>query len=770
MLTLRSQALDDWDGVDDSRTNFRSIYSPDSTRVQFYNRDGTQVPITREYVDFKLSGSYSIYNWELFFHAPLLIATKLTTNQRFEDARCWFHFIFDPTTRPGAFSPGKQTKPTQRFWNVRPFWEAEGEEIHSIHYLLRTEDLSEQFAEWREHPFKPFAVARLRQTAFMQSVVMRYLDNLIAWGDQQFALFTMESTNEATLLYVLASEILGRRPEKIPPRARPALQTYLSLLQQQVSLSLQQQGSAKPENRSSDAWRNFSDLMVAIEAYIAPAAVPSGSGTNSALGRMWVFCVPSNANLLKYWPLVASRLFNLRHCRDIEGVERKIPLWDPPIDPGLLVRAAAAGVDLASVVSDINAALPNYRFTVMLQKAVEICNEVMNFGAALLSTLEKKDAEGLALLRSQQELKLLQEMKSVKENGLEESTASREAAEKSQLVVEARRDHYRDIAFMLPREMAGMTLSSLAISQEMVAGISDALAAIVSLVPQFAAGTSGVYGSPVVITTEGGEQLGRAASASASLARSTAAVFASTAAALQTYAGFERRQEEWTLQETLANLELEQIEKQIAAAKIREAIAQTELDHHNLQTENAKNVDDYLKSKYTNQQLYGWLQAQLSSLYFQAYKLAFDVAKKAERAFRHELGLDNSNYVQFGYWDSLKKGLMAGERLQSDLRRMEVAYLDRNRREFEITKHVSLLALNPVALIILKAVGECEVEIPERLFDADYPGHYMRRIKSLGLSIPCVAGPYTSVNCTLTQLSSKVRLAELGPNQLQRPG
>ena len=225
-----------------------------------------------------------------------------------------------------------------------------------------------------------------------------------------------------------------------------------------------------------------------------------------------------------------------------------------------------------------------------------------------------------------------------------------------------------------------------------------------------------------------------------------------------------------TLQETLANLELEQIEKQIAAAKIREAIAQTELDHHNLQTENAKNVDDYLKSKYTNRQLYGWLQAQLSSLYFQAYKLAFDVAKKAERAFRHELGLDNLNYVQFGYWDSLKKGLMAGERLQSDLRRMEVAYLDRNRREFEITKHVSLLALNPVALIILKAVGECEVEIPERLFDADYPGHYMRRIKSLGLSIPCVAGPYTSVNCTLTQLSSKVRLRQLGPNQLQRPG
>jgi hypothetical protein len=45
-------------------------------------------------------------------------------------------------------------------------------------------------------------------------------------------------------------------------------------------------------------------------------------------------------------------------------------------------------------------------------------------------------------------------------------------------------------------------------------------------------------------------------------------VFASTAAALQTYAGFERRQEEWTLQETLANRELDQIEKQISALSI----------------------------------------------------------------------------------------------------------------------------------------------------------------------------------------------------------
>jgi hypothetical protein len=44
------------------------------------------------------------------------------------------------------------------------------------------------------------------------------------------------------------------------------------------------------------------------------------------------------------------------------------------------------------------------------------------------------------------------------------------------------------------------------------------------------------------------------------------------------------------------------------------------------------------------------------------------------------------------------------------------------------------------------------------LFDTDYPGHYMRRVKSVSLSIPVVVGPYNSVNCTLTLLRDKTRV------------
>jgi hypothetical protein len=200
-----------------------------------------------------------------------------------------------------------------------------------------------------------------------------------------------------------------------------------------------------------------------------------------------------------------------------------------------------------------------------------------------------------------------------------------------------------------------------------------------------------------------------------------------------------------------------QIDQQYLAAELRKQITEKELANHRRQIENAREVDEFLHDKYTNQELYGWMIGQLATLYFQSYQLAYDLAKRAERAFRHELGLRDSSFIQFGYWDSLKKGLLAGERLFHDVKRMEVAYLDQHRREYEITKHVSMLRLDPLALIKLRETGTCIVGVPEAAFDLDFPGHYMRRIKSVSVSIPCVTGPYTGVSCTLTLLRSSVR-------------
>jgi hypothetical protein len=102
--------------------------------------------------------------------------------------------------------------------------------------------------------------------------------------------------------------------------------------------------------------------------------------------------------------------------------------------------------------------------------------------------------------------------------------------------------------------------------------------------------------------------------------------------------------------------------------------------------------------------------------------------------------------------------LLSGEKLQYDLRRLETAYLEQNRREFELTKHVSLALLDPLALVKLRETGRCFFKLPEEIFDLDYPGHYFRRIKSVSLTLPCVVGPYTTISCTLRLLKNSIRI------------
>ena len=137
------------------------------------------------------------------------------------------------------------------------------------------------------------------------------------------------------------------------------------------------------------------------------------------------------------------------------------------------------------------------------------------------------------------------------------------------------------------------------------------------------------------------------------------------------------------------------------------------------------------------------------------------MAKKAEKAYKYEMGTVTTSFtpdfIQF-YWDNSMQGLVAGEKLQLALRRLEKSYLEENRRELELTKSISLALLNPLALIELRETGKCYVSLPEELFDLDFQGHYLRRIKSVSVSIPCIAGPYTTVNCSLRLLKNAFRI------------
>ena len=234
---------------------------------------------------------------------------------------------------------------------------------------------------------------------------------------------------------------------------------------------------------------SLSNAVVEIENFLPPSAAPvSVEGTQGGSLLMPFFCITANDKLLGYWDTVADRLFKIRHCMNIEGVERALPLFQPPIDPGLLVRAAAAGVDLASVLSDLNAAVPHYRFNVMLQKATELCNDVKALGAALLSALEKKDGEELALLRSTHEVELLKAIRETKKQQIEEARETLSGLLKYQDVVTARQQYYQSRAFMNPQEEGHLDMVKASLIPMGAQAGAEMLAAVLHLIPEAKAG------------------------------------------------------------------------------------------------------------------------------------------------------------------------------------------------------------------------------------------------------------------------------------------
>ncbi len=805
--------------------DFKGQYSP--------HQDIVTQPYPVKNLDFTASGAYSIYNWELFFHVPLLIAIHLSQNQKYQAAQDWFHHIFNPSDN----SPG----PTpQRFWKVAPFQYNDVELIQNILTNLAQpqdpqllKDTKNSIAAWQKKPFQPWLIARFRRTAYMLKTVMAYLDNLIAWGDSLFRQYTIETINEATQLYIMAANILGPRPQAVPKKGSVKALTYNQLRKETI-----------------DPFGNaMVDMEVDIPFDITPPAgngvEPNGLQILRSIGKTLYFCIPRNDKLLQYWDTVADRLFKIHNSLNIQGVFQRPPLYDPRIDPALLVRATAAGVDVSSIVSGTNQPLPLVRFSFLIGKAVEICQEVKSLGAELLSAIEKGDNESLALMRSLHENAILGLTNVVKYSQWQEAAKATQALQMSLAATVNRYTYYQTLLGRTSQQIVqslplldaldtssltklnfsqadaaaektmpldaidpNISQDSLGVSDgeittlskheteemhklsdariaQIVASSLEALGSGLAIIPQFKAHAQPMgCGASVDF---GGQHLHSMASGLAAISRAVAEELSFEAGKAAKLASYSRRESEWLFQSNSAKSEINQIFKQLRGAQLREAIAKREYDNHQTAMANAQQIVDFLHGndpgpipssnetvtvKETTTGFYAFLKRDVKALYAKAFNLIFEVAKKAERALQHELGDPSLSYVQFNYLDG-NEGLLAGEKLLFDLKTMEIAYHDLNQREYEMTKHVSLRLLDPLALLQLRSTGSCTFTMPEELFDLDGPGHFFRRganAKPVAVTIPCVAGPYTSVNCTLALQKSSIRVSPNPGKNYQRQG
>lgn len=746
-----------------NQSDFNQIFSEESQKILFSQR---YYLITEIYSRKRYPGVLGDFNNELFFHIPFLVGNHFNANQKYKEAKWWYERIFSPAD--------SDINNYDMIWKFHPFrsfrFPGQNKTIPLLKDLITD---VESIGKYEEEPFNPHAIARSRPTAYMKAVIMKYIDNLLDWGDSLFAKDTFESINEAMMLYILAQDILGDRPVSLGSCEVKNETIKYRDIEEGLSEGNEDDIYLEYYITTYKAYQdsNYNDFDIAQsniferDSYISDRLkhenyqpfIYQQPTLNLITQKIYqpVFCIPPNQTLLGYWNKVEDRLYKIRNCMNLSGIKRSLSLFEPPIDPALLVAATSSGLSVEEAVSILtnNKEIPRYRFNIMLSKAREFAGTVQSLGNSLLSAIQNKDNEELTLLRSNHEQNILKLTKQIKERQIEEVKAQKQNLVENKENVQNRIDHFKKLieVGLIPQEKREQKLRKNAGTWDNIASGLRSGASLARILPQTEIS--------IPLSVEwGGVQIGSAMEAVAGSFSLVGNIKNRNAIELSVQAGNFRRDQEWKQQVKLAEQELIAIEEQLKAAQKRIEINEHDLGIFNKQVEQTKELHDFYKSKLTKFGLFNYHATSLSRLYRQAYNRALQMAKEAERCFQFEVDAQDTFIIQNNNWDTTHYGFLAAENLIQQLQELEKAYLEKNERRQEITQSFSLRQLSPQSLWQLKSDGNCEFTLPSWAFDLFYPGQYRRLIKSVRITIPCVTGPYNNVGAVLSLNESQVRV------------
>jgi hypothetical protein len=124
------------------------------------------------------------------------------------------------------------------------------------------------------------------------------------------------------------------------------------------------------------------------------------------------------------------------------------------------------------------------------------------------------------------------------------------------------------------------------------------------------------------------------------------------------------------------------------------------------------------------------------------------------------------------YAEVEKRDLLAAERLLTDINKLDQYRLTTEQRRKELTKVISLASVAPVEFQQLRRQGWMSFATLFSWFDRDFPGHYMRLIKSVSLSVVGLIAPGEAIHATLSNSGfSQVMVGPPynEPKTIQRP-
>ncbi|MGP5331231.1 Tc toxin subunit A-related protein [Pseudomonas helleri] len=680
-------------------------------------------------------GGVGLYTWEVFFHAPLLIANRLLSEQRFDEAERWFKRIFDPAGYRDADGNLQMNGTQPRYWNVRPLQEDTAWNPSSP---ADTDD--------------PDVIAAADPMHYKLAVYLRTLELLSARGDHLYRQQTRDSLSEARMWYVQALQMLGPRPT--------------------LPLALAWDAPTLNEASSADNLRllQLEQMVEQQLPHLAPASVPQITVVNGP------FRAPVDAAVLAYWDRFEGRLYNLRYNLSIDGQPLSLRLFELPTDPRALQMARLAGDGAGGQEAQVSTPLWPQRFPVIVERARAGVQQVIQFGANLQSVLERRDADALSVMQQTQQGGLLAILREVHRANLASLDQTLEGMKKSQASHLARQQHYEALyqENISSREQQSMDLRSDAGYIDSAAGVLRLVGGGLNTLPTMAMAGGGIG---FAMGGAGWGKLGSVVDASSDVLRIAANVMEGIAGKIDISEHYRRRRQDWDLQRDQARREAEQLTDQIAALNQQKSMTLKQQQQTELEQAYSAAVLEVMTTRFTGQALFNWQAARLATLYYQLYDSVSALCTQAQASLRWETS-DLRNYLRPGNWNDLYQGLLAGESLLLSLQQMENAYLQWDRRALEVRKTVSLLSLSPSLITDIQTALTQKAstlarrhEEPSKVtvtlkdegliltFDLkdmnianDYPDRLgaRRLLKALSVSLPALLGPYQDVQALLS--------------------
>jgi len=468
------------------------------------------------------------------------------------------------------------------------------------------------------------------------------------------------------------------------------------------------------------------------------------------------FCIPPNPVLRSLNLRANLNLYKLRTCRNIAGMKRQLEIFAAPTDTHTGMPVIGAGGQL--VLPGLVRFQPTpYRYQVLLDRAKQLVQLAMQREQAFLSAMEKTDAEAYSLLKARQDLRLskagvqLQKLRvteavgGVKLAGLQKDRAGIQVNTYDEWINAGINMYELNMIYMY---------TAKAIAQAVAIAANTAVAAQKE---------EKWWNMGLVI-------LGGAGNA-------TSAVLENAIGQNNIWASQERRKQEWELQKSLAEQDERIGDQQISMAEDHVRVAEQESTIAEMQSDNAKEVVDFLTNKFTNKELYDWMSGILERVYGFFLQQATATAQLAQNQLGFERQETPPAHIQADYWEAPsddagngktpdRRGLTGSARLLQDIYQLDQYAFDTNKRKQQLTKTISLAQLDPFAFQRFRETGILTFATPMELFDRDFPGHYLRLIKRVRISVVALIPPSQGIRATLS--STGLSRVVIGGNMFQK--